>query len=129
MANGDPYKIIVSPLSDFIESIGDGVAQAQRALDDTSLDTWKRVQTDPALQELRDIGYQPTWYAIPEVRAEIKLAFHFEAEQTGRPGRLLALPINPTTQTRTSVKSEGTSQLVVRIVPIPPPVGVSGEQG
>lgn len=124
MADIDPHELLTAPVSDFAADIATGIARAQKALDDAALALWKQLNTDPALAELKEIGYQPTWYAIPVAEAEIKMTFYFEKGK-GAKSRLFALPFNAKTQSTTKLREEGTSQLKLRIVPVPPPVGAS----
>lgn len=131
MAEVDPDRILVAPIAAFVRTIAESVADAQRALDRRSLELTAQIQTEPAYSALRDVGYVPTWYTIPEVQAEIKLTFYFEATRSAEQQRLLVLPWNAKTQANSTIREEGTSQLKIRIVPVPPPVGATpvGEPG
>lgn len=125
MPDDGPATLHAATIAEFAIQVGTGVARAQKALDEASLETWKAVETDPAFKALRDVGYQPTWYAIPLAEAEIKLFFHMEQETQTTPRRIFALPFNAETQSKTSLTQEGTSQLKLRIVPTPPPLAVN----
>jgi hypothetical protein len=125
MADNETATLQAASIAEFARRVGEGVAAAQRALDESSLATWRAIHTDPAMQGLKEIGYLPTWYAIPSAEAEIKLFFHLETEgQTGK-RRIFAVPFNAEVQSRTSLRQEGTSQLKLRIVPTPPPMSLS----
>lgn len=124
----DASAVLAVPIADFASSVARGVANAQRELDQASYDLWKQLETDPLLKPLLEIGYQPTWYVIPEAEAEIKLFFHFESETASTPGRLLVLPFNATIRSKTSLREEGTSQLRLKIVPLPPPQGLAAKE-
>lgn len=123
MAEIDPTKILATPVSDFATHVATGIAQAQTALDRAAFALWKQVESDPALSDLKEIGYQPTWYAIPIAEAEIKLTFYFESDQAGASRRMFVLPFNAKTQTAGKLREDGASQLKLKIVPTPPPVG------
>jgi hypothetical protein len=127
MAEIDPHALLAVPVADFASAVATGIAKAQTALDEAALALWKRVQNDPGLKDLRDIGYEPTWYVIPQADAEIKLTFFFESQTSGARAtpRMYVLPFNAKTQSQTKLREEGTSQLKLRIVPMPPPVGVT----
>ena len=49
------------------------MAEAQWALDQHTVESFKAVYggDEAVYRELRQLGYQPTWYRIPEVAAEI----------------------------------------------------------
>jgi len=66
-------RALSAPLGEFIAAVGRGVAEAQQALDLHTLETFKAVYQsgENAYAEFRLLGYQPTWYRIPEVTAEI----------------------------------------------------------
>lgn len=66
--------VVASPLGDVIASVGEGVAAAQQALDEASLartlEIYREGGTD-AVALLRQVGYQPTFYALPETSCEV----------------------------------------------------------
>jgi hypothetical protein len=112
-------------VADFAIHIATGIAQAQTALDQAAFALWKQVDTDPTLKDLKEIGYQPTWYAIPVAEAEIKMTFYFESEQTTGKQKMFVLPFNAKIQTSSKLTEQGASQLKLKIVPTPPPAGAS----
>jgi hypothetical protein len=123
----DTNTLLASPIADFASAIAEGIATAQKSLDENSLALWKQVETDPNLQSLKDVGYRPNWYVIPSAEAEVKLFFHFESDETtSKGGRMFVLPFNAATQARTSLQQEGSSRLTLKIVPMPPPSGLTG---
>lgn len=127
MANNETATLQAASITEFARRVGEGVAAAQQALDEASLATWRAISTDPALQGLKDIGYHPTWYAIPSAEAEIKLFFHLETDSKTGKRRMFAVPFNADVQSRTSLRQEGTSQLKLRIVPTPPPMSLGAD--
>tara|TARA_R110001583_G_scaffold16561_16_gene67900 strand:- start:9426 stop:10103 length:678 start_codon:yes stop_codon:yes gene_type:complete len=68
--------IATAPLGDIIASVGRGVAEAQKALDESSIQAYLDLYSDQEhLKALRELGYRPTFYTIPKASAEINLAF------------------------------------------------------
>lgn len=128
MAEIDPHKFLATTVGDFALEIAVGIARAQTALDQAAFALWKSVDTDPQLKDLKEIGYQPTWYTIPIAEAEIKLTFYYESQQSSSSSairRAYVLPYNAKTQTASKLQQEGASQLKLKIVPSPPPVGLT----
>lgn len=69
--------VISSPLGGVIASVGEGVAAAQYALDEASIAAVLDIYAeggDEKLALLREIGYRPTFYALPETTGEIKVS-------------------------------------------------------
>ena len=95
-----------APLGDLIAEVGRSVAEAQMAMDAATIENVRTLATasgpnDPNLL-LRQIGYQPTWYQIPEVTAEITIALTLSGAGSASqsPGtaaprmRMLAAPVD-----------------------------------
>ncbi len=115
-------EILIAPLADMIKQISQGIAEAQSALDTSSIETQKTLKTTHP--ELYDIGYQVTWYQMPEITVELKVAVHYEKtgkEKEGRVGIFFS-PFNAKYKNAFSYTAEGASTLKLRIVPVPPPV-------
>lgn len=99
--------IVASPLGDVIAAVGRGVADAQAALDEGSLAQTLALYSeggDAALQLLREIGYQPTFYTLPETIGEVKVALKLAGgyEQSAvAPAQ--TNPLNAITQPSTAV--------------------------
>lgn len=69
--------VMAAPIGELIAAIGQGVAQAQEALDQGLLAKVLAIYSegdDAQLRLLREIGYQPTFYALPETTGEIQVA-------------------------------------------------------
>lgn len=118
----DFSEILIVPLAQMIMKIGEGVAEAQRALDTSALERQNSLQNNyPALSE---IGYNVTWYHMPEVQVELKMAVHYEKiEKDNTKGTgLFMTPFNAKYQKSLSYTAEGTSTIKLRIVPVPPPI-------
>lgn len=125
MAN-EVEDVLVRPLAEVLARVGEGVAQAQRAMDLNSIATQTLIDNDPVLSEY---GLQATWYHMPEVTLELKLSLAMKREsQTDASGRvlvgklkLLAAPHNAKVQNTLGLDVQGTSMVKARIVSIPPP--------
>jgi hypothetical protein len=117
----DFSEILVAPLAQMIQKIGQGVADAQRALDSSAMETQDSLAKNHP--QLAKIGYQVTWYQMPEVVVELKMSLHYEKtgeENTSRTGLFLS-PFNAKSKNTFSQSTDGTSTMKLRIVPVPPP--------
>ncbi|MGQ0595193.1 MAG: PASTA domain-containing protein [Gammaproteobacteria bacterium] len=106
------------------------------------MDTFKAVYggDEAVYQELRQLGYQPTWYRIPEVAAEIYVTLSASGEERFRlgggsptpndqtlaqgetgPGRiqLYTTPVDASYSNTYDYQLRACSQLKFRIVPVP----------
>jgi len=136
-----------APLGDLIASVGRGVAEAQAALDASSLEQTLALydQGDELQQTLRDLGYRPTFYTIPETEGELKLSLTVAGQQTRRvaetapPGqaslsalgpalsrlkaqpRVYATPVDGRYQNSYSFTSKVGATVKFKIVAVPPP--------
>ncbi|PCJ19970.1 MAG: hypothetical protein COB04_05135 [Gammaproteobacteria bacterium] len=143
-------EVVSSPLGDIIASVGEGVAQAQQALDEGSLEKTLEIYSeggDEALQVLRDIGYRPTFYVLPETTAEVNIALSLGnttqppkvntqrsvvGVQLSRAGintplvkpKLYGTPLNGGYVNRYGFGASIAAKLTFKIVPIPAPEGV-----
>lgn len=72
------------PLGDLIAAIGRGVAEAQAALDAGALAQTLALydQGDNLQRTLRELGYRPTFYTIPETEGELKLSISVSIQET-----------------------------------------------
>ncbi len=123
-----------APLGDLIASVADGVAQAQSALDRQTLQSFKAIyQSSEGLQlELQRMGYQPTWYKIPEVKAEIVMTLTIGEREVIRdnlgpvpspanaPVKLFAAPVDANYVNHYGYDIQGASTLKFSIVAVPP---------
>lgn len=115
-----------APLGDLIAEVGRSVAEAQRAMDAATIENVRALATaspDDPQALLRQIGYQPTWYQIPEVTAELTVALTLsgsgESKGTSR-GRMLAAPVDASYASRYNYELKAASCVKFRIVPVPP---------
>lgn len=120
-------EVLITPLSNLIREIGKSVAFAQNELDKNSLEMQKFIDTsqDSNMKELSKIGYQATWYQMPEVMIEIKMSIYFEETESSseEKKKVFFAPYNAKYQNNFSYKAEGTSSAKIKIVPVPQPIG------
>ncbi len=130
------YDSLSAPLGDIISSVARGVADAQQALDMRTIETFKEIygSDDGLKEEMRRIGYQPTWYKIPEVSCEIVMSLSIsENAQTNvnqidgsggssKPNalKLYAAPVDANYSNRYSYNIKGASKLTFKVVAVPP---------
>lgn len=111
-------EVLISPLSSMVREISASVAAAQRALDAAALASQTQLATEHP--ELQALGYQVTWYQIPEAQVEMRMAIHFEKKNALTPARLYVAPFNNKYRNTLNFTAEGSSTLKLRIVPVPP---------
>ncbi|PXY39356.1 hypothetical protein DMB65_17890 [Flavobacterium cheongpyeongense] len=131
-------EIMAAPLGELISSIGKGVGEAQAALDAGSLaqtlEIYNSENKDEVLNMLKSIGYQPTFYVLPETEVEAQVSFAISSTSTSTPSlsndisrsKIYATPINAGNSNRFNLDINAMAKLKFKIVPVPPPDGVSG---
>jgi hypothetical protein len=115
----DLSDILITPIARIVREIGESVGEAQKALDQASMQSQSNLQTSHP--ELAEIGYEVTWYQMPEVQVELKMAIHFEKKNTSSPPKLYLAPFNAKYKNALSYTADGSSALKLRIVPVPAP--------
>lgn len=146
-------EVLSAPLGDVISAVGRGVAEAQAALDEASLAQTLAIYSETNVEAnklMREIGYQPTFYALPETTGEIQVALSLSASGfqqstplntssrhqpvlgTINPMRLkqrqtkiYAAPVNSSLANRYSFQASASAKISFKIVPVPPPGEVS----
>lgn len=138
-------ELLANPLGELISSIGRGVGEAQAALDEGSLQqTLEIYREDNAadrtpdqqrmIQLVREIGYQPTFYVIPETDVEAQVSLSMTLSNTtnspvsGQPvakHTVMATPINAGNVSRFGISANAIAKLKFKIVPVPPPAAVA----
>ena len=109
-----------SDLSDVIAELGKGIARAQKALDESSIEIQNEILKDDRLYAM---GLQATWYAMPE--AEFTLKMDYAVSQTksvsGKTelSKLSVAPSNATFQNLFKSDKKEESTLRLKFVPIP----------
>lgn len=116
--------VLVHPLEEILTRIGQGVANAQRALDLNSIATQTLLSSDPVLKEY---GLEATWYHMPEVVLEMKMTLTLRREDQVKDNkvvlrklRMYAAPFNSSYQNMFNTEVSGVSQIRAKIVSIPP---------
>jgi hypothetical protein len=132
LASSDITETMAAPLGDLIAAVGRGLAEAQQSLDMTTIETIKALfsGTDANLELMRRLGWQPTWYRIPELSAEITLSLSIGATSTqsgqgaqpAGPGRirLYVSPMDASYTNRYEYDLQAASVIKFKIVPVPP---------
>jgi hypothetical protein len=129
----DIADTLSAPLGDLIAAVGRGVAEAQQALDEATLETFKKIYNTKNRSLLAELGYQPTWYKIPEVNAEISISLSISgtesltasgpgaATQEGQSAiKLYATPIDANYTNKYDYNFQAASTIRFKIVPVPP---------
>ena len=130
-------EVFSAPIQGVIAALGRGIAEAQIALDRGSVQAQEEIDADPTLASL---GMQATWYQLPRVELELKLAMTISEEQGGgtpqpasliraaalpstvlRPVKLIAQPVSASYQNRFNYDVNAASTIKLAIVPVPPP--------
>ncbi|WP_425071345.1 PASTA domain-containing protein [Sagittula sp. S175] len=141
--------IVASPLGQVIAQVGQGVADAQEALDEASLAKVLEIYAegdDEKLALLREIGYRPTFYTLPDTTGEVRVALRLGngaqgAGKSVRPvspvvkavparlglnalsARMYAAPVDAGYANTYGYQADISAKLTFRIVPVPPPDG------
>jgi hypothetical protein len=129
-----------APLGDVIAAVGRGVAEAQAALDRGSLeatlavyDIAKDGEGDAGAQLLREIGYRPTFYVLPETSCEVQVSMRVggsggadgSANGSALGGaRTYVTPLDAGFANRFSYAANASAKLTFKIVPVPPPAAL-----
>lgn len=136
------YQLIDSlsaPFGDLVSSIGISVADAQKALDAQAIENFMAIygEGEEALKELKKIGYQPTWYNLPETTAELKIALTISGESASTSAKssgkskkkkklkLYAAPVDGGYTGKYNYDLRASAKITFKIVPIPPPAAAS----
>jgi len=133
-------ELLGGPLGELISSVGQGVGDAQAALDQGALQQTLELydlskdedRTDEELKLInliRGMGYQPTFYAIPEteVEAQLSLSLDLKSEQSSPIGgyalskyKINATPLNAGNVNRFGLQADAMAKLKFKIVAVPP---------
>ena len=135
----DPTKaveVFSAPIQGVIAALGRGIAEAQMALDRGSIQAQEEIDADPVLASL---GMQATWYQLPRVELELKLAMTITEQRGGgtaltgtigalaptrafaQPLRLIAQPVSASYQNRFNYDVNAASTIKLAVVPVPAP--------
>lgn len=129
---------LAAPLGEVIAAVGRGVADAQSALDRASLEQTLAVYEsdgDDAVTLLREIGYRPTFYVLPETSCEVQVSMRLGGNggpdgSAGTPRasagvvRTYVTPVDAAFASRYAYQAQAAAKLTFKIVPIPPPAAL-----
>lgn len=142
--------VVASPLGEVIASVGRAVADAQQALDDAALAKTLEIygeQGEEALRLLREIGYRPTFYTLPETTGEVRVSLSLTGGSSAagtpappQPGvnlsfarqglnlpairpKVYATPVDASFANRFGYQANLSAKLTFKIVPVPAPNG------
>lgn len=134
--NNEIFDSLSAPLGDIISSVARGVADAQQALDMRTIETFKEIygKDDGLKEEMRQLGYQPTWYKIPEVNAEIIMSLSISEnsetnisqiaspDKVNKPNalKLYGAPVDANYANRYNYDIKAACKVSFKIVPVPP---------
>jgi hypothetical protein len=113
-------EVLIEPVDKILLSLGEAIAETQKALDRASVELQIAAENDPVLSKY---DYQAPWYYMPEIELELKLALGVNFQQVAAnvfKKVMVAAPINATYKNRYDYQVEGTSVLKVKIVSVPP---------
>ena len=124
-AASDPLASAVetfaAPIEDLIIALGQGVSQAQQALDENSIQTQQSIDTDPVLSQY---GLQATWYQFPTVTMQLKLSLSISQDAApaagsssssgaapGGPLHIIAQPLSASFQSHFNYDAQAATQI------------------
>ncbi|MGH8727592.1 MAG: hypothetical protein ACREV9_05440 [Burkholderiales bacterium] len=116
--------VLIRPMEEILAQVGQGIATAQRTMDLNSIATQTLLATDPALKEF---GLEATWYHMPEVEVELKMALTMRREDRMKDNRVVlrklrmyGAPLNASYQNSFNSDVTGASRIRAKIVSLPP---------
>jgi hypothetical protein len=125
----DAVETFSAPIESLIVALGQGIADAQTALDRNSLRMQEAIDADPLLSAQ---GLQATWYQFPRVELQLRMAVSVMEERpagpTPPPGvrglevsrRIIAQPVNAAFQNHFNYSADASSLITLSILPVPP---------
>jgi len=134
-------EVFSAPIEQLITALGQGIAQAQHAMDLNSIQTQEQLDTNPLLSPFR---LQATWYQFPRVDLQLKLSLSVSQDQSPStssaasnpaatpnlalgtlqltpPLRIVAQPVSASYQTHFNYDAQAASVITLSIVPVPNP--------
>jgi hypothetical protein len=127
-----------APIESVIIALGQGIADAQKALDNNSIAVQQSIDTDPVLSQY---GLQATWYQFPTVNMQIKMSMSITQDNQSQSSpnvggsplllsptrfRIIAQPLSASFQNQFNYDSNAATEINLTLVPVPPPA--SGNQ-
>lgn len=120
-----PVDSFFVEMSDIVVELGKGIAKAQQALDMAAIETQKQILDN---EELRSMGLNATWYAMPEVTFNLKMDYSVskeDATEGEKSTRIKLSPINAKYRNYFKVSEGIQSQLNLKFTAIPPPASIT----
>lgn len=127
-----------APIESVIIALGQGIADAQKALDNNSIAVQQSIDTDPVLSQY---GLQATWYQFPTVNMQIKMSMSITQDNQTQSSpnvggsplllsparfRIIAQPLSASFQNQFNYDANAATEINLTLVPVPPPK--SGDQ-
>ena len=126
------------PFDEMIASMGTGIAEAQRKLDEVSFEITKMMSGTEARYRIRlsdsadarsysllELGFAPTFYQFVDTVLEVKVAFSMSSETSNSGGdgtyHARSTPVDATYSNRFQYPVEGSSVMRTKLVTVPPP--------
>lgn len=129
-----PRMMLQAPLPDIIQRLGLAIAQAQTALDQSSIGMAKElISTTVELipgepRSLLSLGFTPTFYAFTEATVEARLAFSVSEEtdisvaaSLGVNAKVWAATVDASYSRKYSFEANGSSSMIARLATVPAP--------
>ncbi len=129
-----PRTLLQAPLPDIVQRLGLAIAEAQLALDQSSIalarelidTTLELTPGDP--RSLLALGFTPTFYAFTEATVEARLAFTMSEEtdlsvsaSLGVDIKCFAATVDATYSRKFSFEATGSSSVIARLATVPAP--------
>lgn len=128
--------VVASPLGQVIAQVGQGVADAQMALDEASLAKVLEIygdgdSGDAVLALLRSIGYRPTFYTLPDTTGEVRVALRIGngAQGTGTARAVKPVPATTLATLRAVPARAGLTALPAKMYAAPVDAGYANAFG
>jgi len=127
------------PFDEMIASMGTGIAEAQRKLDEISFEITKMMSGTEAKYRIRlsdsadartysllELGFAPTFYQFVDTVLEVKVAFSMSSETSNSGSerekyQAKSTPVDATYSNRFQYPVEGSSVMRTKLVTVPPP--------
>jgi hypothetical protein len=123
-------EVFSAPIESIITSLGKSIAEAQRLLDQNSIQTQETYDSDPLLAPY---GLQATWYQFPKVDLDLKISLSITQSTEPANGSgggpspmisrlaLIAQPVSAAYQTHFNYDATAASEITLSIAPVPAP--------
>ncbi|ASJ71977.1 hypothetical protein IMCC3135_09400 [Granulosicoccus antarcticus IMCC3135] len=129
--------MLQSSLPQLLQSLGTSIAEAQYAMDRTSVDIASRmgetmiIVGDGGERSLLELGFVPSFYHLSTATIEARVAFSTTetteigvSASIGGSFKLFSASVNASYSNKYSFSSEGASTLVANFVSVPAPDGL-----